>query len=296
MAPGRFPRRMKRSAPSSRRAGEGWGEGGRRAMHPHPHLLPPAGEGAESALCVPVSSQFSMAPTAPSTHEPTPPSGSRGAGFAGPLAEPAAERAGWPSQARNSPQGLFLVRARPLEWGECRGSKPTCVGLDGTNASRLWRLAPREAPTGVVHFSAPADRNCFSSAVSGAPKRPRTRRSRFPDLALVHEDVWCRHAPGEVHLMRHEQHGHAVAASALHDTPAPRRSARGRARRVTSSNSITSGRIASERAIATRCCWPPESCRARRRSSRPGRPGQHLLRTARPCLGAQLRAPCAVPA
>ena len=28
---------------------------------------------------------------------------------------------------------------------------------------------------------------------------------------------------------------------------------------VTSSNSITSGRIASERAIATRCCWPPDS-------------------------------------
>src|SRR6185312_10406486 len=28
---------------------------------------------------------------------------------------------------------------------------------------------------------------------------------------------------------------------------------------VTSSNSITSGRIASERAIATRCCWPPDN-------------------------------------
>ena len=28
-----------------------------------------------------------------------------------------------------------------LPEGECRGSKPTCVGLDGTSASRLWRLA-----------------------------------------------------------------------------------------------------------------------------------------------------------
>ena len=29
---------------------------------------------------------------------------------------------------------------------------------------------------------------------------------------------------------------------------------------VGSSNSITLGFIASERAIATRCCWPPDSC------------------------------------
>ena len=29
---------------------------------------------------------------------------------------------------------------------------------------------------------------------------------------------------------------------------------------VTSSNSMSCGFIASERAIATRCCWPPESC------------------------------------
>ncbi len=29
---------------------------------------------------------------------------------------------------------------------------------------------------------------------------------------------------------------------------------------VTSSNSITLGCIASERAMAARCCWPPESC------------------------------------
>ena len=28
---------------------------------------------------------------------------------------------------------------------------------------------------------------------------------------------------------------------------------------VTSSNSMTFGRMASARAIATRCCWPPES-------------------------------------
>jgi hypothetical protein len=30
--------------------------------------------------------------------------------------------------------------------GECRGSEPTCVGFDGTSASRLWRVAAlREA-------------------------------------------------------------------------------------------------------------------------------------------------------
>ena len=74
----------------------------------------------------------------PSPHDSVPASGSRGSGFAGPQAEP------------------------PVSGGECRGSKPTCVGLDGTNASRLWRLAPREAPTGVVHYhlahKAPAQR------------------------------------------------------------------------------------------------------------------------------------------
>ena len=33
----------------------------------------------------------------------------------------------------------------------------------------------------------------------------------------------------------------------------------GESAEVTSSNSITCGSMASERAIATRCCWPPDS-------------------------------------
>ena len=64
---------------------------------------------------------------------------------------------------------------------------------------------------------------------------------------------------GEAHLVRDDDHRHPVLREPAHDRRARRRRARGPATEVGSSNSISSGPIASARAIATRCCWPPES-------------------------------------
>src|SRR3954463_10158877 len=43
------------------------------------------------------------------------------------------------------------------------------------------------------------------------------RRRLFDDLAAVHEHHRVGHAPGEAHLVRHADHGHALAREVLHD-------------------------------------------------------------------------------
>ena len=65
---------------------------------------------------------------------------------------------------------------------------------------------------------------------------------------------------------------------------------------VGSSKSITSGSMASARAMATRCCWPPESRAGTRRPCRPGPTRSSRRRPARLGLGARAApAPASAP-
>jgi hypothetical protein len=60
--------------------------------------------------------------------------------------------------------------------------------------------------------------------------------------------------------MRDDQHGAAFLGE-LRMTRSTSPTSSGSSADVGSSKSITFGRIASERAIAARCCWPPENAR-----------------------------------
>ena len=89
------------------------------------------------------------------------------------------------------------------------------------------------------------------SAGRGTSARPVRRSSP------VHEDEVIADLPGELHLVGHDQHGHA-ALRVTHDEEYFADEL-GSSADVTSSNSMTCGSIIRARAMATRCCWPPES-------------------------------------
>ena len=85
------------------------------------------------------------------------------------------------------------------------------------------------------------------------------RRTFFFDHSLMQEDDAVRDVAGETHLVSDDQHGAAFFGECPHDPqnfPDQLRIER----RVGSSKSITCGRMASARAMAARCCCPPERC------------------------------------
>src|SRR6516225_5892630 len=84
-------------------------------------------------------------------------------------------------------------------------------------------------------------------------------RGRVLDnAALVHEHHALGHLARKPHLVRDHHHGHPVARERDHDIE-HLVDHLGVQRRGRSSNSMAIGSMASARAIATRCCWPPES-------------------------------------
>jgi hypothetical protein len=76
--------------------------------------------------------------------------------------------------------------------------------------------------------------------------------------AHVDEDHAVGHFAGKAHFVRDHHHGHAfVGQCTITSSTSPTIS--GSSAEVGSSNSITMGSIDKARAMATRCCWPPES-------------------------------------
>ena len=85
-----------------------------------------------------------------------------------------------------------------------------------------------------------------------------SRRALFDDLAGIHENDAVGDLAGEAHLVGNHDHRHPgfrQLADYRQDLADQFRIES----RVGSSNSIRRGEMASARAIATRCCWPPES-------------------------------------
>ena len=66
---------------------------------------------------------------------------------------------------------------------------------------------------------------------------------------------------GKAHLVGDDDHRHAVVGELAHDRRALRRPVRDRAPRSARRTGSPCGCIASARAMATRCCWPPEKLR-----------------------------------
>ena len=85
-------------------------------------------------------------------------------------------------------------------------------------------------------------------------------RALFVDLPLVEEAHPIRELTGKAHLVGDHEHGQVVLAAEPADDIEHFTAQLGSKAEVTSSNSITLGRMAKARAMATRCCWPPESC------------------------------------
>jgi hypothetical protein len=77
------------------------------------------------------------------------------------------------------------------------------------------------------------------------------------DPPLVQEDRAVRHVAGEAHLVGDHQHGAALLGEGAHDPEHLADELRVEAE-VGSSKSMTRGLCASARAIAARCCWPPD--------------------------------------
>jgi hypothetical protein len=85
-------------------------------------------------------------------------------------------------------------------------------------------------------------------------------RSLLGDPAAVEEADAVGELLGEAHLVGDHQHGQVVLGAEPRMTFSTSPTSSGSSAEVTSSNSMTLGRMASARAMATRCCWPPESC------------------------------------
>jgi hypothetical protein len=168
-----------------------------------------------------------------------------------------------PSGARRRAGGQpRLDRRSRSPCGSSRPTIPPASAGRATPACSGWRRAPAssarlrawERTRAGRHDS--ADRNCCSSAVSGWLNR--LRWAHLMDAAGVHEHDAVGHLAGEVHLVRDHQQRHALVGQRLHH-PQHLADQLGVEREVISSHSSTLGSIASARAMATRCCWPPES-------------------------------------
>jgi hypothetical protein len=83
------------------------------------------------------------------------------------------------------------------------------------------------------------------------------RRPLLLDPARVEEDHVRRHLAGEGHLVRHEDHRPPLLGELPDDLQDLPESSGSRAE-VGSSKSIAFGSMARARAMAARCCWPPE--------------------------------------
>ena len=82
-------------------------------------------------------------------------------------------------------------------------------------------------------------------------------RALLDDDAAVHEDDAAGDVAGELHLVGDDDHRHPLGGELAHHVE-DLLDQLGVERQVTSSKRITCGSMASARAIATRCCWPPE--------------------------------------
>ena len=153
---------------------------------------------------------------------------------------------------------------------------------------RAWRR-----PAHPVNISKPARENAGTPAVA-APAKIAAGLAAFQYFALRSRNATRSAAQaGKGHLVRHQDQVLVPPASIPRSFPAPPRSFPGSRAEVGSSNSNRRGWMATARAMATRCFWPPLKRRRffvrmifqlkRRNVSRPGFPpppvdqAMHLL-------------------
>ena len=170
------------------------------------------------------------------------------------------ERKGWPGRAGPSP----AVGRRVLGW-------PDGVAPGAIFRSRKERTNPIAALTVTRQLAAGSGSHASDRGAHSAPKLPRSfasrrgedigRRALLTRSSVAEEANPSEMVPREFHLVSDHQHRQVVLGRQLaDDTPSPPSPVTsGSSADVTSSKSITRGRIASARAIATRCCWPPDS-------------------------------------
>ena len=169
--------------------------------------------------------------------------------------EPAAGREAqdrcWPCTARPCPRPRRSAGSRARRRNLARSTSRSRIMSPSPDFRRQpgRRRSLRHASRDGSGTRACAGRGPLRRPAAAAPPRSRGRGRRPRPSSRPAR---------EVHLVGDDHHRHALVGERF-ITPSTSPMVSGSSAEVGSSNSMTSGRIASARAIATRCCWPPES-------------------------------------
>src|SRR5258706_2132747 len=122
----------------------------------------------------------------------------------------------------------------------------------------MLRMGPLPLPRGEREYSGQHRRYEFLRAGMLGRAENIARRPLLDDAATIHEDDALGNLAGKPELVGDDDHVMRLSAkSRITASTSPTSS--GSSAEVGSSNSISFGFMARARAMATRCCWPPES-------------------------------------
>ena len=159
--------------------------------------------------------------------------------------------------------GNGLVDALPFGSSLGKSLVKAAERIDGTELTRVLAVLRAERPSGprgpsvTLFRSEHLGQERLGALMAGMVEH-FLRGAPLHHHPAVDEDDAVGHPAGEAHLVGHHHHGHAVPARSRMTASTSPTSSGSRAL-VGSSNSISLGSMASARAMATRCCWPPDS-------------------------------------
>jgi hypothetical protein len=170
----------------------------------------------------------------------------------------------WPRGGRPPRPVALPVRRRRAAAARTRRARASGAGPTRSPGG------PRTASGGIGDAGARRDahslpasmmrcRNWRVRGCSGSRSR-LLRRALLEDPSLLEEADPVGDVAGEAHLVGDDHHRHPARAFRSLMTCSTPPISSGSSAAVISSSRSTSGWVASARTIATRCCWPPDSC------------------------------------
>ena len=156
------------------------------------------------------------------------------------------------------------ARSRPPRRG--RPPRPGCAvgGADGPGCLSMVTAGSFRLRVSLTRGTAGSHRTAARNARARWWLGLASTRAGGPDSTmrpLVEEHDGVGHLAGEADLVGDHDHRHPAGRQVADHRRAPRRPVPGRARWSARRTASAAGCSASARAIATRCCCPPDSCR-----------------------------------